>query len=131
MSMKLTGIKATKQLLDALEDIPKKIVDDVLKDSIDDCLAILRKHCPKDSGKSVTYLEVLQYKTDGERYWSWEIGFDGNKWQLWKGAFFNNFYGLHSSGEHIGWISKAGKEINQLINRRLQTALNKYLRSLK
>lgn len=130
MSMKIVGIKATKRLLDQLEDLPSKIANDVLKDCVDDALKIIRKYAPKDTGSGIETLEVLQYKTDGERYFSYEIGFDGNKFEIWKGLWFQNFFGEHTDEKNIGWMQKASKEINTLVNRRLEKAINQYLRSL-
>lgn len=108
MGFDLGAIDDLMSSLDKVGDIGDKIQKDALKKAGKIMLKSQEKFAPKDSGDGASVLSISnikKYRRSKDPYI--KIGIDKKNWDKGKGIWFQNFNGIHSSGEHLGWMKKA------------------------
>lgn len=95
----------------SLGQVGNKINNKALKEGSKIVLAEQKRQAPvgeNNSREKLTTGNIKKYK-NGNAYLS--VGITKDNWEECKGLWFQNFNGIHSSGKHVGWISKAYEKV--------------------
>lgn len=133
MSFELKGFDELEKKLEALGDIGRTISNRALKEGSQIVLSEQKKLAPKDSESDkhgvdqLTTSTIKKYK-NGNAYI--RVGIVGGNWEVCRGIYFQNFNGIHSSGEHVGWINKAFENSKDEATSRMKSILQSEISKL-
>lgn len=105
------GFDELLSTLNSLGQVGNKINNKALKEGAKLVLAEQKRQAPKgenNSREKLTTGNIKKYKS-GNAYLS--VGITDKNWGECKGLWFQNFNGIHSSGKHIGWVTKAYENV--------------------
>lgn len=130
-SFEVIGIDRIIKNLEEKSNIPDKVKAKYVHEAADVVLLHMKIDAPRaDEEEDSTYSWRNLDKVDGrgaKGYLYIDIGINANNWEGTRGLWFQNWNGVHSSGEHLLWMEKSFKESSKLAKKIIKDGLSKEL----
>lgn len=133
MGFELKGFDELERKLEALGDVGNTISNKALKEGSQIVVEEQKKLAPRDSkndqhgADQLGVSKIKKYK-NGNAYI--RVGLVNGNWDSFKGIYYQNFNGVHSSGEHVGWMQKAFNNAKSEAEQQMRNTLLSEIRKI-